>query len=43
MSIKRQIEEGMTTVHTARKVGVIILTVLVGSLLLGIALGGLFF
>lgn len=43
MSIKKDIEGGMTTVSTARKVTMIIITVAIGALLLGISLGGWFF
>lgn len=42
-SIKRDIEEGMTTVNTARQVIFIGVVILVGALLLGISLGGWFF
>lgn len=39
-SIKRQIESGTTTVNTAKVVTAIIIIVALGSLLLGISLGG---
>jgi hypothetical protein len=42
-SIKRQIETGTTTIDTARKVTTIIIVIALGSLILGISLGGLFF
>ncbi len=40
-SIKRQIENGTTTVSTARIVTTIIIIIAVGTLLLGISIGGL--
>lgn len=43
MSIKRQIENGTTTVSTAKLVTLIIILVGLGGLLLGLSLGGFLF
>lgn len=42
-SIKQEIENGTTTVATARKVAAIIIIVGLGALLLGISIGGYWF